>query len=110
MNATFNKCKTLSCRHHGSLATMDACCYISIAIIHKNHATNTEARRFLMNFSDCFFVKVERVMNGDIIMTVTTVVPAEEQACGPLLKALHDFWELHWVLQTDTHCCLCGSL
>lgn len=42
--------------------------------------------------------KVERLMNGDIIMAVTTVVPAEEQARGPLLKAPHVFWEPHWVL------------
>lgn len=42
--------------------------------------------------------KVERVMNGDVIMAAATVVYAEEQTCGSLLKAPHVFWEPHWVL------------
>lgn len=54
MNATFKKCKTLGCLHHGSLATTDSCCYISIAVIHKSHETNTEAGWFLMTLNDCF--------------------------------------------------------
>lgn len=54
MNATFKKCKTLVCWHHGSLATMDIYCYISIAVIHKSHETNTEAGWFLTTFNDCF--------------------------------------------------------